>query len=210
MGPSSSVMRPHLRAVPAPEGRDDGALLGRLRAGDPDAAATLFDRCIGPVERAVHGILGPDPDAEDLVQDAFLAALRGIHGFHGEEVRLGAWVRGIAVRLTLKKLRWRRTRRWSGWLGSDAVPTLQGVGGTETQVTLKRAFAVLEHLPPAERAAFSLRFLEGMRLEEVAETLGISLATAKRRIRSARDRFGRLAESDTLLRNWLETRAPHG
>jgi len=202
-------MRSYLQPVPDPPPEPEPSLLERLRAGDPDAAATLFDRYVHRIERAVFGIVGHDPDAEDLVQDALLAALRGIHQFHGDEARLGAWIKGIAVRLALKKLRWRRTRKWSGWLGSDAVPTLQAVGGTEERAALTRAFAVLGDLPPLERAAFSLRFLEGMSLEEVAETLGVSLATAKRRIRAARDRFARLAATDALLRHWLETRTDH-
>lgn len=190
---------PAVSVVPAPRGQ----LLERLRAKEPAAAALLFDRYVDPVERAVSGVLGPDPEVEDLVQDAFVAALRGIDGFRGDEGSLGAWVRGIAVRLALKKIRWRRTRRWLGWQGSDVMPTLQAVTQTDTQAALGRAYALLDRLPAVERAAFGMRFIEGMRLEEVASALGVSLATAKRRIRSARQHFERLASKDALLREWL-------
>lgn len=179
------------------------SLLTRLRAREPAATALLFDRYVSAVERAVQGVLGPDPEVEDLVQDAFVAALRGIDGFRGEEAALGAWVRGIAVRLALKKIRWRRARRWLGWEGSESVATLHAVTETDTQAALRRAYALLDRLPAVERAAFGLRFIEGMRLEEVAQDLGVSLATAKRRIRSARQRFSQLAAGDALLRDWL-------
>lgn len=179
-------------------------LLARLRAGESAAVAELFDRHVGAVERAVHGVMGPDPEVEDLVQDAFVAAMRGIEGFRGDERTLGAWVRGIAVRLALKKIRWRRTRRWLSWQGTDEVPTLHAMTDTDTQAALRRAYALLDRLPAVERAAFGLRFLEGMQLEEVADALGVSLATAKRRIRKARERFAGLAAGDALLRDWQE------
>jgi len=183
-------------------------LLPGLREGKSAAAAALFDRHATQVERAVMGVLGPDPEVEDVVQDAFVAALRGIGGFRGDEGSLGAWVRGIAVRLALKRIRWRRTRRWLGMQGTDAMPELPAVADTGTQAALGRAYALLERLPAVERAAFGMRFIEGMRLEEVADALGVSLATAKRRLHSARERFTRLAAGDALLRDWL--RKEHG
>lgn len=176
-------------------------MLEALRRREPAAAAELFDRHAGQVERAVHGVLGPDPEVEDVVQDAFVAALRGIDGFRGDEGNLGGWVRGIATRLALKKLRWRRTRRWLGWAGSE--PELPGVADTRTQAALRRAHALLEQLPMKERAAFGMRFIEGMRLEDVADALGVSLSTAKRRLRQGRARLSRLAASDALLCDWL-------
>ncbi len=179
------------------------SLLPGLRAGEPAAAAALFDRHVAQIERAVQGVLGLDPEVEDVVQDAFVAALRGIGGFRGEERALGAWVRGIAVRLALKKIRWRRTRQWFRRQGTEALPALHGVTDTGTQAALGRAYALLDQLPALERAAFGLRLIEGMRLEEVAEALGVSLATAKRRIKRARERFGRLAAEDALLQDWL-------
>jgi RNA polymerase sigma-70 factor (ECF subfamily) len=188
------------RVVPL---RPVAPLLPGLLAGDPTAAAQLFDRHVTQVERAVQGVLGPDPEVEDLVQEAFLAALRGIAGFRGDEGSLGAWVRGIAVRLALKKIRWRRTRRWLGWQGTEGMTELRAVADTGTQAALGRAYALLERLPAVERAAFGLRFIEGMRLEEVADALGVSLATAKRRLQAARERFSRLAAGDALLRDWV-------
>ena len=113
-----------------------------------------------------------------------------------------AWVRGIAVRLALKKIRWRRTRRWLGMEGTAVVTDLQAVADTSTQAALGRAYALLERLPAVERAAFGMRFIEGMKIEEVAQALGVSLATAKRRLQSARERFAKLAAGDALLRDW--------
>lgn len=192
--PPANVL--HLPTVPP--------LATRLKDGAPGAAAELFDRHAAAVERAVQGVLGFDADVEDVVQDAFVAALRGVAAFRGESSALGAWVRGIAVRLALKKLRWRRTWRWLGRRGSDELHGLYAATDTETQAALVRVYAVLERLPALERAAFGLRFVEGLQLTEVAEALGISLATTKRRLLDARARFERLAATDSLLREWIE------
>lgn len=194
------VEAPPLEVAPL---RPAASLLDALRRRERAAAAELFDRHVVTVERAVHGVMGSDPEAEDLVQDAFVAALHGIDGFRGDERTLGAWVRGIAVRLALKKLRWRRARRWLWWSGSEAVPELAGLTDTRTQAALGRAHVLLQRLPAVERAAFGLRFIEGMRVDEVADALGVSASTAKRRLRRARERFGRLAARDPLLREWL-------
>lgn len=190
--PSSVV---HLRPV---------SLLDRLGSGDPDAATELFERHIDMVERAIHGVLGPDAELEDLAHDAFLAAWRGVGSFRGPEEKLGAWVRGIAVKLALKKLRWRRRKRWWGGPGTDALPSMAGPTDTDTHSALHRAFALMNQLPDVQRAAFGLRFVEGMQLKEVAESLGVSLATTKRQLKAARERFEALAATDALLSSWYE------
>ena len=192
LGPSPIV---HLRPV---------SLLDRLKSGDPDAATELFERHIDTVERAIHGVLGPDAELEDLAHDAFLAAWKGVGSFRGPEQKLGAWVRGIAVKLALKKLRWRRRKRWWGGPGTDALPSMAGPTDTDTQSALQRAFALMDQLPDVQRAAFGLRFIEGMQLAEVADALGVSLATTKRQLKAARERFEALAASDALLSGWYE------
>jgi len=195
------AVAPPLEVVPL---HPDMSLIDALRRHEPTAAAELFDRHVASVERAVFGVLGRDSEVEDLVQDAFVAALRGIDGFRGDERTLGAWMRGIAVRLALKKLRWRRARRWLGGSGSELLSELPGITDTRTQAALRRAHALLERLPVVERAAFGMRFVEGMRVDEVADALGVSPSTAKRRLERARERFRRLAAGDALLCDWLE------
>lgn len=202
-----SSSAPH-RLAPLLPLRPPGSLLLGLRARQPEASAMFFDRWVDGVERAVHAVLGPDVDAEDVVQDAFVAALRGIDGFRGDEAALGPWVRGIAVRLALRRIRWRRARRWLGMGGSEVIAGLRGPTDTHLQAALGRAYALLDRLPASERAAFSLRFVEGMRLEEVAEALGVSLATTKRRLTRAREAFTALAANDAILQAWLDGRAP--
>ena len=74
---------------------------------------------------------------------------------------------------------------------------------------LARACTVLDRLGADQRLAFTLRFVEGYRLQEVAELCGCSLATTKRRLARASERFVELARRDPLLRERLEQAVPN-
>jgi RNA polymerase sigma-70 factor (ECF subfamily) len=63
---------------------------------------------------------------------------------------------------------------------------------------------LLGRLPSDERIAFALRHIEGMELGRLAEACGVSLATIKRRLARAEQRFARAAARDEVLKRWLE------
>jgi RNA polymerase sigma-70 factor (ECF subfamily) len=67
---------------------------------------------------------------------------------------------------------------------------------------------VLDGLPERERTAFALRFVEGMSLPEVADAMELSLATTKRVLRAAEDRFRTRAARDARLRHHLGGERP--
>lgn len=184
---------------------DIAALLAGLRAGDRGAQAAFFERYVVDVERILFRLLGPDTELQDLVQESFLQALSSIGSFRGDEGALGPWLRSVAIRTALKRVRWRKARWWLGFHPPEDFLDIPASVDPSVQAALKRAHGVLDRLPPRERVAFVLRFVEGMQLREVASSCGVSLATVKRRLTSARRRFERLAERDPLLREWLRT-----
>ena len=67
---------------------------------------------------------------------------------------------------------------------------------------------VLDRLPDDDRIAFALRFLEGLELTEVAAACQVSLATIKRRLARAEERFRREAAREPALGRWLEEETP--
>ena len=73
----------------------------------------------------------------------------------------------------------------------------------EAREALRQTYAVLERMPADERIAFCLRFMEGMELTETAEACGVSLATIKRRLVKAQQKFVAAAGADPLLREWI-------
>jgi RNA polymerase sigma-70 factor (ECF subfamily) len=169
----------------APSLVDHGRAVVRMT---PDAA---FRRYSPYVAAIAHRLLGRDDDVDDTVQEVFLAAVRGMHALRDEEAIRG-WLARVAVRVSHRKLRARRVRRF---LGLDDAPTYETVadGGAspEQRALLARVYAALDRLPADARVAWTLRTVEGEKLESVAALCGCSLATAKRRIADAEQRLGK-------------------
>jgi RNA polymerase sigma-70 factor, ECF subfamily len=127
-------------------------------------------------------MLGRDDDVDDMIQDVFVAAMSGL-GALKDPAKVKGWLAAVTVRLSLRRLRRRRIARAIG-LGEAWDPTwlLAPEATPEQRAMLHQVYALLEDFPAKERLAWSLRYLQGERLEEVATLCECSLATAKRRI----------------------------
>ena len=80
---------------------------------------------------------------------------------------------------------------------------------TDARVALEHLYRVLDRMSAEERLIFSLRHLEGMKLQEIANGLGISLATTKRKLQRAGARVSAAVESDPALSSYgTKERAP--
>ena len=167
--------------------RDDARLVERLREGDPKAPAALFDR-FGPLVNAVlYRVLGGGADHDDRVQETFLEALRALPTLR-DEGALRAWITTIAVRVARAELRRRRVRRFLR-LADEDLPEPPCVDDHGAREALRATWRILETLPTDERLAFTLRFIHGEELTVVAEACGCSLATVKRWLARAEQRF---------------------
>jgi RNA polymerase sigma-70 factor (ECF subfamily) len=134
--------------------------------------------------------LGSRADAEDVVQETFVAAMRALHTLQ-EPRRVGSWLCGIARHKALDLVE-RRRRPWTvSWdhaaVGTPRAPQAADVVDTiaraEIRVMVRSAIA---RLSPAQREAVVLHYLAGYALVEVAQLLGIPLGTVKRRLHDAR------------------------
>ncbi len=134
------------------------------------------------VAAVVTRLLGRDDEVDDLVQETFINALDGLKRLERAD-RVKPYLARTAVHLTLRRLRRRRLARVFG-LAERWHPTLlstQGANG-EQRAMLANVYQVLDRCSADEQVAWSLRYLEGERLEQVAALIGCSLSTAKRRI----------------------------
>jgi RNA polymerase sigma-70 factor (ECF subfamily) len=179
-------------------------LVNALKQRRPEAAAALFDRHAVHVRRVVARVLGPDPALPDLVQQSLLSALESIDRLEDPEC-LDAWLTSIAVYTTRAFIRRRSRWRFLRYVAPEDVPEVPSSGvSPEVTEALQATYRVLDQLDPDERIAFSLRFIDGMELTEVAAACGVSLATIKRRLSRAQERFVALARQNDTLRGWLE------
>ena len=144
-------------------------------------------------------LMGRDADVDDLVQDAFVTAFGGLHRLEDPQA-FAAWLGSIVVRTAGKVIRRRvllerlGLRRRREPIDIDTVAAR--AAGPDVAAELRRVYERLERLPAEQRIAFLLRRVEGMELEEVAHKMGISLATAKRRIAAAQQAIERWADRE--------------
>ena len=180
--------------------RTDEELVRALAAGDRRAAGLLLDRYGPMVERLIRRILGHDPDLEDLVHDAFATILARVHQVREGEALKG-WIAQVAVHTAHHAIRRRRAARWLVFWRHDEA---RADAFPEARDALRRAYAILEHLPAKERIAFALRFLDEMPQGEIARVCDVSVATVKRRLARAERRFVAAASRDPELKGWME------
>jgi RNA polymerase sigma-70 factor (ECF subfamily) len=167
----------------------DADLSARAQGGDRWAEEAIFRRYIEYISALSYRLLRDRAEAEDVVQDTFLAAFGQLRkGSTPETFR--AWLSGIAVHQVHRRYRRRRLRALLGLDagGTDAVLQASAYVGipAELRTELGLLDAALSRVPDPERAAWMLRYVEGHELEEVATLCGCSVSTAKRRIGRAR------------------------
>jgi RNA polymerase sigma-70 factor (ECF subfamily) len=188
----------------APRPRDEIALVSALAADDPSARAELFDLHGPHVQRVLARVLGHDSELADLLHEVFARALGQIDRLNDPSA-LKAWLTSIAVFTAREHIRRRMRGRWLRFFASEDLPEIAVVAaGEEVRESLRATYAVLDRLGVDDRIAFSLRFIEGLELGDVAAACGVSLNTIKRRLARAEKRFVGLARREPSLREWLE------
>jgi RNA polymerase sigma-70 factor (ECF subfamily) len=166
----------------------DTELVERLARGDQWAKEALYRRYVKLVWMTALHMVGNRSDAQDVVQDTFVEALRDLPALrkHGA---LRPWILRICVHQAHRRFRRRKLLRRLGLdrQGDDApLETLLHEGATaEQQLELRAVDRALRGASSGERFAWILRYVDGHTLEEVADVCGCSLATAKRRLSQA-------------------------
>ncbi len=177
-------------------GESDTSFLEALKSGDRAAFARLVETHSTRIYRLALKILGDQQDAEDVLQDTFVKALRSLPSFEGRS-SLSTWLYRIAVNEALMMVRKRRADVVSideekedqegeaepveivDWCCLPEGDLL----GAEARRFLDTA---IQRLSPGLRAVFVLRDIEGLSVKETAEALGLTEANVKTRLLRAR------------------------
>lgn len=160
----------------------------------------LFDRYSKMVYNLALRLSGNAADAQDIAQDAFIKALRGLGALRDHSVA-GTWL--YRITMNVWKNRVRSEKRRSFWKtfsldwskdGEDGQPALQlkspeapageALEKADEKESLEKA---LSRLDPEDRAILMLREIDGRSYQEIAEATGIALGTVKSRISRARE-----------------------
>lgn len=180
----------------------DALLVAEIRNGSTAAAGMFFDRYGSHVERLIWSLLGPEPEAEDVLHEIFVRALEGIESVE-DPSRLKSWLTGITVYTAREWIRRRTRRRWLRFV-EELPDSPMPVASEEINEATRCTYDVLSSMSADDRVFFSLRFIEGMELSEVALACDVSVSTAKRRLKDAEKHFIARAKRHEALLPWLE------
>jgi RNA polymerase sigma-70 factor, ECF subfamily len=187
---------------------DEADLARALLEGRRGAAPLAWRRFYPIVISTLRRLLGPGDDLPDLAQDVFarfFAKLRDLR----KQGSIRAFVTGIAFRRAREEIKRRRVRRTSANLVLFHLNelSLARITDPERRHAAGRLYGMMSHLSENDRSAYTLRFIEGLELNEIATTLQISLSTVRRSIRRASEQLDRLVKNDPMLASFGEARS---
>ena len=163
---------------------DDRELLHGAQDHQP-AFRELLQQHAGYLFGVARAMVRSNADAEDLVQETFLGALKG--RFRAES-SLRTWLVGILVRQAnmLRRSRWHRNRPMSLNVENEIGDPVEPSSGTDAKLDLAR---LLEELSPEHRQVIVLRELQGLSYDEMTEILKVPRGTVESRLHRAREQL---------------------
>jgi len=215
------------RGVSREEVQHDAALVQRFNAGDESAFVEIVDRYHARMLQVALRLLRNRADAEEIAQDTFIRAYRGLAKFRGDS-SLATWLHRIALNLSRNRY-WYYFRRcrhaslpldaeygdtshasFAELVASDAPSPMQEAATNEFAAIVS---ACMEQLPASQREILTLRNVEQLSYDRISQTLGIRIGTAKSRIARARENLRSLlfpvysvpdGSGDTPAAPWFE------
>jgi len=165
-------------------------LVARCQAGDTEAFRELYRTHRRHVARLVQRILGPDPEVEDVIQEAFIQVHRSLPSFQGSSL-LSTWIHRVAVNVALQHIRRRRRRRAGPVsvvseppdpVAPDAPPDEEALQNDR----MRKLYSALDEISPKKRTVFVLHEVEGLTAEQISKLMRTPLITVRTRLFYAR------------------------
>lgn len=199
MGPrGSSTVAPSIARSESPY-TEERTLVERLRSGDYEAFEAIFRRYANKVYRQVFRLVGNSAEAEEIVQEVFLAVYQKGKSFRGDST-FSTWLYSLAMNTCLTRL---RKRKRSREISMDALlPRYRKDGhhlvrpvfnwADEVEFRLEKdelrelLGEAINQLQPAEKAVIVLSDVEGVPDRKIGEILGLSIPAVKARLHRAR------------------------
>jgi RNA polymerase sigma-70 factor (ECF subfamily) len=186
-------MSPLVSAAPPYHTPALNALIDQSRAGDRRAQQRLYQQYRQAMLRVAARITGDPADAEDVLQESFVRAFRGLAGFRGQST-FGAWLKRIVVHTALNHRRRRRLELVPLSTAHLEMPEDQQAASVWAGPSQPLRHA-LAQLPEGYRQVLQLYVFEGYDHEEIAHILQISEATSKSQFCRAKKKLRELVSS---------------
>ncbi len=174
----------------------DQALVERVKNGDKRAFDLLVRKYQHKIISVVTRYVSDWSEAQDVTQEAFIRAYRAIHAFRGDSA-FYTWIYKIAINTAKNSLVSRGRRPPIGDIAIEDAVQLDGASQLRDRATPERelmrqeiertVFSTVEELPEELRAAITLREVDGLSYEEIAEAMSCPIGTVRSRIFRARE-----------------------
>jgi RNA polymerase sigma-70 factor (ECF subfamily) len=182
------------RAVKA--ANEERKLVARALRGEESAFQRLFDLHAAAVHAAAARVLGNGADADDVVQDTFVAAFQSLHRFKGRSA-LRTWLYRIAVNFALRQ---RAARRCVSTDDVDLASSPDVERDLVARVDLDRVLSALATLDQDKRAALVLHEIEGWTARQIARSERRPLSTILSRLVRGRRILVRLFDHERKMK----------
>jgi RNA polymerase sigma-70 factor, ECF subfamily len=184
---------------------DEIELVSRCRGGERAAHDELYHRFRRTVAANLYRVLGDGHELDDLVQDVFVIAFRGLDSFRGE-ARLSTWLYRICVNVALGRIRSRVRRPPPLAVAeiSDVADARAAAGdrpetperALERAQAKARVYRALDKLAPKKRIVLYLHEIEGLDLKDIAYLVDSNAVTVRTRLFYAKREFYKLLAED--------------
>jgi RNA polymerase sigma factor (sigma-70 family) len=159
-------------------------LIRQAKLGDNEAFSKIVSRYSSQVYRQAFAMLGERMEAEDVSQEAFLKAYKGLQKLESEYAFV-SWMTQIVFRLCYDRLQKRKKQAELLVEQNDAYTSDRGeqIQRKQMQLSIQEAMA---HLSPEQREIIILKDVQGFAYDEIANLLQIAVGTVKSRVHAAR------------------------
>ena len=160
--------------------RDQEHIIARARRGDADAFEQLVEAYRNQVFRLALRMCGNEADADEVAQEAFLSAWKGLPNFRGES-RFSTWLYQLTTHAAIDLMR--REKRQAAAEDIDGIIAADDGASPQQQAeraeTRREVRSALMQLPEEYRQVLLLRFMEELSYEEIGQALKLPAGTVK-------------------------------
>ncbi len=174
----------------------DAELVKRVQAGDKAAFDILVQKYQHKVVNLISRFVSDQAECYDIAQDSFIKAYRAIGNFRGDS-QFYTWLYRIAANTAKNHLASRARKSPNYTVDVEDAEHFEGESGLKEYTTPENlllskeieetVFKAIDDLPEDLRSAITLRELEGLSYEEIAEVMDCPIGTVRSRIFRARD-----------------------
>jgi RNA polymerase sigma factor (sigma-70 family) len=158
---------------------DQTDLINACKAGDSAAQRQLYNLYARPMFGVCHRLLKHREEAEDVLQESFVAAFQSIHSFRNDST-FGAWMKRIVINKSINQLRKKKL------VFEQVLDYAEEVDFEEHTLSVDLIKEAMNNMPEGYRLVFSLYYFENLSHKEIAQELEISEGTSKSQLNRAK------------------------